>query len=136
MIVPFTEKRACPRFVVPGAVVSYGRIRLFGRRTGWLERSCLAVDLSRGGIRFLTRESPSIGAKLFIQLTWPDEREPLDLRGTVRWMAEYPGEAFRFYVGVQFHPYGEGQKYNPVQNLDRIIGLENRHLKQPPPARD
>ncbi len=125
MILPFTEKRACPRFNIPGAMVSYGKIRLFGRRSHWLERSCLVIDLSRGGIRFLTRESPALGSKLFIELTWPEEKDSLLLLGTVRWMAEYPGDQFRCYVGVQFQPYGQGKKFNPVEILDRIIGLEN-----------
>lgn len=129
MIVPITEKRACPRFSIPGGVVSYGKIGLFGRRTGWVERSCLVVDLSRGGVRFLTRESPVLRTKLFLELSWPNEKEPLTLMGTVRWMAEYSGDQFRYYAGVQFRPYARGKKFNPVEVLDRIIGLENRFAK-------
>lgn len=134
MIMPFTEKRACPRFSIPGAMVSYGKIKMFGRRSDWLERSCLVVDLSRGGIRFLTRRSPSLESKLFVELSWPDEKDTLSLLGTVRWMAEHAGDQFRYYVGVQFSPYGEGKKFNPVDILDRIIGLENRFSSKEAPA--
>ena len=128
MIVPFTEKRACPRFNIPGAVVSYQKIGLFGRRRGWAERSCLVEDLSRGGIRFLTRQSPALGIMLDIELTWPEDQKSLHLLGRVRWRGEYSGDQFRFYLGVQFQPYGEGRKYNSPEVLDRIIGLENHLL--------
>jgi Tfp pilus assembly protein PilZ len=137
MIMPFTERRACPRFSIPGSMVSYGKIRLFGRRSDWLERSCLVIDLSRGGIRFLTRRSPSLGSKLFIELSWPDAKDTLSLLGAVRWMAEYSGDQFRYYVGVQFSPYGEGSKFNPVETLDRITDLERQFpTAQPQPPAD
>jgi len=125
---PFTEKRVCPRFGVPGAAVSYGKLKAFGRRTEPLENSCMVVDLSRGGIRFLTRESPSLGTKLFLELALPGNNDPVPFTGTVRWMSEYPGEKFHYSVGVQFRPYGDGKKFNPTENLDRIIDLENMYL--------
>ncbi len=126
MIVPFIEKRACPRFNIPGAMVKYRKIRLLGRGSGWTEQACLAEDLSRGGIRFLTRKSPAHGVKLHIELTWPEEERGLRLIGRVRWRSDYSGDEFRYYVGVQFEPYGEGKRYNPTEVLDKIIGLENR----------
>jgi Tfp pilus assembly protein PilZ len=128
MMRPFTEKRMCPRFGVPGAAVSYGKLKAFGRRTEPLEKSCIVVDLSRGGIRFLTRESPSLGTKLFLELALPGNNDPVLFTGTVRWMGEHPGEKFRYSVGVQFHPYGDRKKFNPAENLDRIIDLENMYL--------
>ena len=127
---PFTEKRVCPRFGVPGAAISYGKIKAFGRRTGLLENSCMVVDLSRGGIRFLTRESPTLGAKLFLELALPGNNDPVCFTGTVRWMGEYPGEKYHYSVGVQFHPYGDGKKFNSAENLDRIIDLENKFLAE------
>ena len=126
MIVPFIEKRACPRFNIPGAMVSYRRIGIFRRRSGWAEQSCLVEDLSRGGIRFLTRVSPALGVKLFIELTWPEDERGIRLIGRVRWRGAYEGDQFRYYVGVQFQPYGDGGKFNSTCVLDRIIGLENR----------
>ena len=125
---PLIEKRMCPRFSVPGAAVSYGKLKAFGRRTEPLELSCMVVDLSRGGIRFLTRESPSLGAKLFLELSLPGNNDPVPFTGTVRWMGEYPGEKFHYSVGVQFHPYGDGKKFNPAENLDRIIDLEDKYM--------
>lgn len=132
MMSPITEKRLCPRFAVPGAMVSYGKLKAFGRRTELLETSCLVVDISRGGIRFLTRESPSLGAKLFLMLALPGNNTPVPFTGTVRWMAEYSGEKFHFSVGVQFRPYGDGKKYNPGENLDRMIDLEQKYLAAEP----
>jgi hypothetical protein len=128
MIVPFTEKRACPRFNIPGAMVSYRKVRWLFGPSGWNEQSCLVVDLSRGGIRFLTRQIPSLGVKLEIALTWPEEKNGLRLLGRVRWRSEYSGDQFRYSVGVQFQPYGEGKKHNSTEVLDRIVGLENKLL--------
>jgi hypothetical protein len=128
MMRPFTEKRLCPRFGIPGAAVSYGKLKAFGRRTDPLESSCLVVDLSRGGIRFLTREALSLGAKVFLELAHSGNKAPVPFTGTVRWVAEYPGEKFHYTVGVQFHPYGDSKKYNPAGNLDEIIDLEHKYL--------
>jgi len=108
-------------------MLNYGKLKAFGRRTGLLEESCTVMDLSRGGIRFLTKESPSLGAKLFLDLSLPGNNDPVTFTGTVRWMAEYPGEKFHYSVAVQFHPYGNGKKLNPAENLDRIIDLENNY---------
>ncbi len=129
MMVSFTEKRACSRFRIPGALISYKKIRLFGKRTDWIERSCHLYDLSRGGVRFLAGESLAIGTKVFLELTCPNEREPLRLSGIARWISENKGGPFRFQVGVQLNPYGNRKKHNPVKSLNTIISLEKLHLK-------
>jgi len=131
MILPITEKRACPRFGIPGALIEYGKLKAFGRQSVSLEKACPVVDLSRGGVRFLTRESPHLGAKLFIELALPGEGKPLLFHGTVRWMAEYSGDKFHYSVGIQFHPYGQGKRFNAPENLNRLSHLENKFLNAP-----
>ncbi len=126
---PSIERRACPRFSLQEATVSYRRIGLLRRKADWTERSCLVVDLSRGGVRFLTRQRPPLGSQIHIELIWPEGPEALTLTGRVRWIGKYTGDQFQHSVGVQFAPYGQGKKYNPVQALDTIIGLENKNAK-------
>lgn len=132
MILPNTEKRACPRFGVPGALIEYGKLKAFGRQSAALEKGCPVVDLSRGGTRFLTRESPSLGSKLFIEITLPGEDKRLLFHGTVCWMAEHSGDKFHYSVGIQFHPYGQGKRFNAPENLNKLGYLENKFLNAPP----
>ena len=132
MILPSKETRACPRFGVPGALIEYGKLKAFGRQSVSLEKGCPVVDLSRGGASFLTRESPSLGSKLFIELDLPGEDKPLLFHGTVRWISEYVGDKFRFSIGIQFHPYGQGKRFNAPENLDKLSYLESKFLNAPP----
>ena len=128
-MVPTIERRACPRFTIPGALVRYQKSRLFGKRTEWDEQSCRLFDLSRGGVRFLSKESPPLDAKVDLELTVPEEKNPLRLAGISRWVADHQGDEFRYFVGVQFNPYGNSRKHNPLESLDQIIGLENLFLR-------
>jgi hypothetical protein len=70
-----------------------------------------------------------MGTKVFLELTYPNGQEPLRLSGIARWISEYEGDPFRFHVGVQLNPYGNRKKHNPVESLNKIIGLEKLHLK-------
>jgi len=123
------ERRACPRFAIPGALIGYKKIRLFGKRSDWIEQSCQLFDLSRGGIRFLTQKPLALETKLVIELSCPEKEEPLLLIGNTIWKADYKGDGFRYFMGIQLNPYGEGKKFNPVGMLNKIVGLEKTYLR-------
>ncbi len=49
------ERRTCIRFKIPGATVNYQRKSLLPK-PGFVEEFCPIMDISRGGIRFLTQK--------------------------------------------------------------------------------
>jgi len=50
------ERRLCQRFKIAGATVSYRRNKLFSSKAKVDEEFCPVLDLSRGGVRFLTQK--------------------------------------------------------------------------------
>ncbi len=122
------ERRVCQRFTIPGATVSYKKEGLFAARAKSDEEFCPVLDLSRGGVRFLTQKPLKFKSRLFIQLTVPGERVPLDIRGRVRWSTFNAGKSYKYQAGVQFSPYGLEKGHNVPQTLTRIVALETKFV--------
>ncbi len=123
------ERRLCQRFSIPGATVSYRKEKLFSSTTKIHEESCPVLDLSRGGVRFLTQELPKFKTKVSLQLSIPGERAPLNLKGRFCWWASNPGKSYNYQVGVQFNPYGIEKDQNIHQALTKIVALERKFVK-------
>jgi Tfp pilus assembly protein PilZ len=123
------ERRLCQRFKIPGATVSYRIARLFASRSGSDEEFCPVLDLSRGGIRFLTQKPLKFKSKVIIQLTIPGERVSIDLKGRVRWSTFNAGKSYKFQAGVQLNPYGLERDQNVPQTLTRIVALETKFVE-------
>ncbi len=113
------EKRACIRFQIPGATVSY-------QFKEHVEEFSPIVDISRGGLKFIGKKSPEINAEITLNLSIPGEIIPLALHGKVRWIS-YIEEKNQYYIGVQFNPYGEKQGENYPGNMVKIIALEQKY---------
>jgi len=113
------EKRACIRFQIPGATISY-------QFKEHVEEFSPLVDISRGGLKFIGKKSPEINTEVTLNLSIPGERIPLALHGKVRWIS-YIEEKDQYYIGVQFNPYGEKQRENYPGNLVKIIALEQQY---------
>ncbi|MDD8031438.1 MAG: PilZ domain-containing protein [Acidobacteriota bacterium] len=128
------EKRLSQRFAIPGATVSYKKKRLIFRKNDFDEEFCPLINLSRGGMRFASREKLKTGTKLFTQLSIPGERSTLTLSGEVRWVSTGTSQAFPYQLGVQFNPYGKNKGQNYPGNLVKIIALENK-FTEPDQAR-
>jgi Tfp pilus assembly protein PilZ len=129
------ERRLCQRFKIAGATVAYRRDRLFSSKAKVDEEFCPVLDLSRGGVRFLTQKPLKFKSKISIQLAIPGERAPLDLKGRVRWSTFNAGQSYKFQAGVQFNPYGLEKDQNPPQTLTKIVGLEQKFAEAEAPAR-
>ena len=123
------ERRLCQRFKIPGATVSYRKERLFSSKTKIDEEFCPVLDLSRGGLRFLTQKPLKFKSKIRLQLSIPGERLPLDLKGRVRWSTFNAGKSYKYQAGVQFNPYGLEKDQNPPQVLTKIVGLEQKFVE-------
>jgi Tfp pilus assembly protein PilZ len=123
------ERRLCQRFRIAGATVSYRRDKLFSSKNKVDEEFCPVLDLSRGGVRFLTQKPLKFKSKISLQLSIPGERIPLDLKGRVRWSTFNAGKSYKYQAGVQFNPYGLEKDQNPPPVLTKIVGLEPKFVE-------
>jgi Tfp pilus assembly protein PilZ len=128
------ERRLRQRFKIPGATVSYRKKRLFSSKSRTEEEFCPVLDLSRGGVRFLTQKPLKFKSKISLQLSIPGERVPLDLKGRVRWSTFNAGKSYKYQAGVQFNPYGLEKDQNVPQTLTKIVALEQKFVEPETPA--
>jgi hypothetical protein len=128
------ERRLCQRFKISGATISYRLDRLFSPKAKVDEEFCPVLDLSRGGVRFLTQKPLKFKSKVSLQLSIPGERVPLEMKGRVRWSTFNAGKSYKYQAGVQFNPYGLEKGQNPPQALTKLVGLEQKYVEPEPPA--
>ena len=108
------QRIACRSFYVSGAQVDVQRV-LFGI-VPWLKAErCDVENVSKGGVTFECRYAMTRGESVEVVLRVPGEREPLTLKGEVRWSkrARYGGHR----IGIQFAPFGRHGR-NPRSVLD------------------
>ncbi len=120
------EGRACVRFEIPGATVSYKKKAFITSKEKHGEEFCPVIDISRGGIRFLTQNPIKINTKLNLEIALPGEKIPLIQTGRVRWASFHVGKSYKHQIGIQFDPYGEKKGQNYPGNLTKIIALEQK----------
>jgi Tfp pilus assembly protein PilZ len=119
------ERRSCIRFRIPGATVNYQRKSLLAK-PGFIEEFCPILDISRGGIRFLTQKTLKPDSDVTLRISVPGERIPFTMKGIVKWSAPNEGKSYPFQVGVQFNPYGMDKDQNLPQNMVKIMALEQK----------
>jgi len=120
------ERRTCIRFEIPGATLNFKKDRPFITESKQSEEFCPVLDISRGGLRFLTQESLNMNTNITMHISLPGERVPFEMKGQVRWVAANTGKSYKFQVGVQFNPYGEKKGQNYPGALVKIIALEQK----------
>jgi len=120
------ERRSCIRFQIPGSTVSYKYDKPLPFDTKYIEEFCTLLDISRGGLRFLSRNQIKAQNKVELKILIPGERIPLNLKGIIRWFSSDPDKNDRFQIGVQFNPYGEKKSQNYPGILVKLIALEQK----------
>lgn len=121
------ERRTCLRFEIPGATISYKFDKFIpSGSNNFTEEFCPILDISRGGLRFLSQKSYKINTKLLVKISVPGEQVPLQLKGRVRWAAANSGRSYKYQIGIQFNPYGEKKGQNYPGTLVKIIALEQK----------
>lgn len=120
------EKRVCPRFEIPGAIVSYKIKRVFSYPPHFDEENCPILDISRGGIRFLFQEELKVKSRGIFSISVPGEEIKVELIGSVRWIMPSPGRSYKYQVGVQFNPYGRKKNQNSRESYNVMIALEDK----------
>ena len=123
------ERRLCQRFKIPGATISYTRQKLLFSPKAFDEEFCPVLDISRGGVRFLTQKPLKFKSKVTLQLSIPGDRIPLSLKGRVRWSTFNAGKSYKYQAGVQFSPYGLEKNQNVPQALTKIVALEQKFIE-------
>jgi Tfp pilus assembly protein PilZ len=94
------------------------------------EEDCPILDISRGGLSFLAQKNFRVNRRLTMKISIPEENEPLNMRGRIRWTAPNPGFSYRFQVGVQFDAYGLKKGLNNPVNLTKLEALELTYAKE------
>ncbi|MFB0566072.1 MAG: PilZ domain-containing protein [Candidatus Aminicenantaceae bacterium] len=123
------ERRGCTRFSIPGATVRYKqKIHLFSKEE-YIEEDYPVLNISRGGILFLSQDRIDIASKINLKIFIPDEQDALIIMGRVRWVLHNPGVSYKYQIGIQFNPYGKKKGHNSPELLEKIIALEKKHIK-------
>ncbi len=123
------EKRSCLRFKIPGATVNYQKKSILFTKPGFIEEFCPVLDISRGGIRFLSQNALRPTTDVSLKISVPGEKIPFTMKGVVKWSSLSEGKSYKYQVGVQFNPYGEKKDQNQPGNLVKIIALEQKFLE-------
>jgi Tfp pilus assembly protein PilZ len=85
------------------------------------------LDISRGGLRFLTNDRPKIGLSVKVKISVPEADHQPELNGVICWVSRNREKSYRYQTGVSFNPYGDGRKENPSEILTFIESLESEY---------
>jgi len=118
------DRRKCNRFEVLGAEVMFKKAGLFGWLSGF-SKTCNLLNLSKGGVGFLTDAILKPGQKVFIVFLVPSA-PPLTLRGRISWQASFEFDR-TVRTGVEFMPFGSNRGWNSRNVLEVLNRLEQTH---------
>lgn len=132
------ERRKTPRFEVDGAQVSYWLAQswvmplLFWRRNKNPREFGPVVNLSLGGVRFLSQSLPPADSDITLQMLVPGLQKRVLVKGKVAGMVVNPGKSYRYQIRVKFNEYRDpaGKNHNPLKYLSRLASIERRYLAQ------
>lgn len=123
------EKRTCSRFEIPGATLSYKKTGFFSTSPNYEDEYCPILDLSLGGLRFLTQNNLKVNSKLSMKVSYHEKDGTFYLLGKVQWTISNPGFSYKYQVGVQFNPYGDREGLNGSEEYSKIKSLELKYAK-------
>jgi hypothetical protein len=129
MVDSVKERRACERFIIPGAIVNY-RKEGFLIPSKYIAEPLPVIDLSRGGVRFLSNFFLKVNTNVKLKIIVPDARVPVVLKGRVRWISTNPEKSYKYQIGIQFAAYGKKRGDNDHEVFQKIISLETKFLKK------
>lgn len=119
------EKRKCGRFEIPGATLNYKKKRFLFNQASEDEEVCPVLNLSLGGVNFLSHKILEKGGELTLRLFFPGkETAPLIIKGKVNHSSLSTGKSYKYMHGITFHPYGERKGNNENSILEKLKSLE------------
>jgi c-di-GMP-binding flagellar brake protein YcgR len=93
-------------------------------------RARAALDLSEGGVRFLTHERLAIGMKVRMIIQMDKYKDQIEASGEVRWCYQSLSKTDDFYVGVQFADLDPAQKRKIVQMKEWFTSPQYRAVRE------
>ena len=120
-------RRTTRRFEIPGAVLTYDVGNNSLPAASSEKTICHLIDISRGGLRFLSRQKLETTSPIQVKVTIPGGHIPLIFKGHVRWSSPQTGDHANYQTGVEFNSYGEDQDQNFPGTLIKVVALEQRY---------
>jgi len=130
MVFKGKEKRDCFRFKIPGANLSYKKIGIVSTSPDYIDKDCPVMNLSQGGLRFLTQKNLKVNTKLSMKVSYHENGGSFYLSGKVKWTISNPGFNYKYQVGIQFNPYGDKEGLNSPEEFSKIKTLEWKYGKK------
>ena len=89
---------------------------------------CPVVDLSKGGLCFLTNKTVKEEKDISIFLRTSNNEDPIPIEGKVMYMMRNTGVSYQYRIGVQFKPFGKKEGFNSLEHLKRLDELEKNYV--------
>lgn len=124
------ERRDCHRFIIPGATLSYKKSGFFFASPEYEDEYWPILNLSLGGLKFLTQKNLKVNTKLNIKISYHEKDGSFYLAGKVKWTISNPGFSYKYQVGIQFNPYGDKEGLNSPKEYAKIKRLEWKYGKK------
>jgi c-di-GMP-binding flagellar brake protein YcgR len=126
-----TERRRHSRFEIDSCQATLyreGMLTVFG--VGKSNRARAALDLSEGGVRFLTHERLPVGTKVRIIIEMEKYKDQIEASGEVRWCYQSAKIAEDFYAGVQFEDLDPVEKRKIAQMREWFTSPQYRAVRE------
>ena len=118
------KKRNCTRFSITGLTLFYREKPRFWEKGEFTRDYFPVLDISRGGLRFLSNHKISVGSPLTLRVYFPGIDRPTEIKAVMRWISKNHEKSYKYQNGVSFNPYGKGKDENSVEVLDLLKTLE------------
>ncbi len=122
--------RACNRFTIPGATVSW---TANGQESG-PDKFWPLSDISAKGLSFLTNDPLPVKSELLFVIALPNHTDTLEVRGEVAYSTPRgPRLTYGYRVGVEFESFAQPENGNSasapeaIKALERIYGKRKRN---------
>ena len=111
------DRRSSYRFKIPESHVSYKL------SSGGSAKTSL-IDMTKSSVRFEIHHKVNRGELVELTLSVPN-REKIYVKGHIVWASNSKSP---FYAVVQLLPFGTDKRYNSLQCLAQLKGLEQEYL--------
>lgn len=87
------------------------------------------INISKGGLCFLTDTRLKIGTSLIIKTIVPKDSIEAEILARVQWVSRNPEQSYRYKIGLAFNSYGDKKNQNPEKILLLFESLEAEYEK-------
>jgi len=123
------KKRSCKRFSIPGTIIYFRDRPRFFSRSKYTNDYYPVINMSRGGVNFLSDQRLSIGAQLIVKLNTPKTPTGPEIIANVKWISKNKEHSYRYQTGIAFNSYGDGKNKNSWKILTFLENLEKKSNK-------